>query len=187
VKPFCANRQFHLWSKSWKLGAIPLCKLVKSLSHYTDFLCELVTSLLIRGIQMGEMSKLGWLIGFLKHTIWADSLHFHPSFSLSFRSVHASSQFLLHIFLLSPFTSLVSGIYIAVVLLTWVVHWLRLALSKGPSWIDISPPHQRMDTDPFSETLCSLDFRIPVDGESPKPQYFWVLMVLIYFLVILVI
>jgi hypothetical protein len=34
---------------------------MKNLSHHAD-LCELVTSLLIRGIQMGEMSKLGWLI-----------------------------------------------------------------------------------------------------------------------------
>jgi hypothetical protein len=25
---------------------------------------------------MGEMSKLGWLIGLVKHTIWADSLYF---------------------------------------------------------------------------------------------------------------
>jgi hypothetical protein len=36
---------------------------MKNLSHHIDFLHEFVTSLLIRGIQMGEMSKLGWLIG----------------------------------------------------------------------------------------------------------------------------
>jgi hypothetical protein len=34
------------------------------------------TSLLLRGIQMGEMPKLGWLIGLVKHAIWADSFHF---------------------------------------------------------------------------------------------------------------
>jgi hypothetical protein len=38
--------------------------------------CELVTSLLIKGIQMGGMSKQGWLIGLIKHAIWADSLYF---------------------------------------------------------------------------------------------------------------
>jgi hypothetical protein len=33
---------------------------MKNLSHHTD-LCELETSLLMRGIQVGEMSKLGSL------------------------------------------------------------------------------------------------------------------------------
>jgi hypothetical protein len=33
-------------------------------------------ALLIRGIQMGEMFKLGWLIGLVKHAICADSVHF---------------------------------------------------------------------------------------------------------------
>jgi hypothetical protein len=45
------------------------------MSNHTDLPCELLTSLLLmRGIQMGEMSKLGWLIGLLKLAIWADSL-----------------------------------------------------------------------------------------------------------------
>jgi hypothetical protein len=34
----------------------------------------LVTSSLIRGIQIGEISKLGWLIGFVKHAIRAEFL-----------------------------------------------------------------------------------------------------------------
>jgi hypothetical protein len=38
-----------------------------NLSHHTD-LCELVTSLLIRWIRMGEMSELGWMVRFVKHT-----------------------------------------------------------------------------------------------------------------------
>jgi hypothetical protein len=33
---------------------------MKNLSRHTDLLCELETSLLMRGIQIGEMSKLGW-------------------------------------------------------------------------------------------------------------------------------
>jgi hypothetical protein len=32
--------------------------------------------LLIRGIQMGEMSKLGWQIELVEHATWADYLHF---------------------------------------------------------------------------------------------------------------
>jgi hypothetical protein len=46
-----------------------------NLSRLTD-LYELVTSSLIRGIQMGEISRLGWLIGLVKHAIWVDSLYF---------------------------------------------------------------------------------------------------------------
>jgi hypothetical protein len=46
---------------------------MKNLSRHTD-LCELVTSLLVRGIQMGEMSKLGSLIGLVKLVIWVYSL-----------------------------------------------------------------------------------------------------------------
>jgi hypothetical protein len=45
---------------------------MKNLSRHTD-LCELETSLLIRGIQIGEMFKLGWLIELVKLAIWAGS------------------------------------------------------------------------------------------------------------------
>jgi hypothetical protein len=43
---------------------------MKNLSCRIDLLCDLITSLLIRGIQMGELSKLGWLIGLDKYVIW---------------------------------------------------------------------------------------------------------------------
>jgi hypothetical protein len=36
---------------------------MKNLSYRTDHLCELATALLIWGIQMGEMSRRGWLFG----------------------------------------------------------------------------------------------------------------------------
>jgi hypothetical protein len=49
---------------------------MKNLSRHTDHLRELETSMLMRGVQIGEMSKLGWLIGLVKHAIWADSLYF---------------------------------------------------------------------------------------------------------------
>jgi hypothetical protein len=68
---------------------------MKNLSCHTYLLCELVTSLLIRGIQMGEMSKLGWPIGLVKHAIWADFLYFLYLLLLSLSKI-------LTIFLLSP-------------------------------------------------------------------------------------
>jgi hypothetical protein len=49
---------------------------MQNLSHYKDHLCELKSSLLIKGIEIGEMSKLGWPIGLVRHAIWADSLYF---------------------------------------------------------------------------------------------------------------
>jgi hypothetical protein len=41
---------------------------------------------------------------------------------------------------------------------------LRLALSKG----GVSAPHLRTESNPVSETSCSLGFRIPDDGQSPE-------------------
>jgi hypothetical protein len=43
------------------------------MSDHTNLPCELLTSSQIKGIQIGEMSKLGWLIGLVKHAICADS------------------------------------------------------------------------------------------------------------------
>jgi hypothetical protein len=43
---------------------------MKNLSCHTDIFCELVTSLLIRGIQGEEMSKLGWLIKFCRFLVF---------------------------------------------------------------------------------------------------------------------
>jgi hypothetical protein len=45
---------------------------MNNMSHHTNLPCELLTSLL-RGKSRGKMSKLGWLIGLVKHAIWADS------------------------------------------------------------------------------------------------------------------
>jgi hypothetical protein len=51
---------------------------MKNLTERTDFY-ELLTSLLIRGINMGVMSKLGWLIGFIKHALRAGYFQFPKS------------------------------------------------------------------------------------------------------------
>jgi hypothetical protein len=55
-------------------GTKTLENYLKNLSYHTDILCELVNSLLIKGIQMEELSEMCWLIGIIKHAIWADSL-----------------------------------------------------------------------------------------------------------------
>jgi hypothetical protein len=44
------------------------------------------------GIQMGEKSKLGWLIGLTEHAIWAASLYFLYLLWLSISKILASSQ-----------------------------------------------------------------------------------------------
>jgi hypothetical protein len=43
---------------------------------HEDFHFGLLTSSLMRGIHMGEISKLGWLIGLVEYAMWADSLYF---------------------------------------------------------------------------------------------------------------
>ena len=40
-------------------------------SYYT------ITRLLVRGIQMGDMPKLGWLAGFARHAMLLGTLHSH--------------------------------------------------------------------------------------------------------------
>jgi hypothetical protein len=65
---------------------------MKNLSYHADLLREMLTSLLMRGIQMGEMFKLVWLIGLVKHTIRAESLYFLCLLLLSISSILPSSQ-----------------------------------------------------------------------------------------------
>jgi hypothetical protein len=65
---------------------------MKNLSRHTDLLCELETSLLMRGIQIGEMSKLGCLIGLVEHAIWADSLYILYLLLLSISKILAPAQ-----------------------------------------------------------------------------------------------
>jgi hypothetical protein len=66
---------------------------MKNLSDHADLPCELITSVLIRGVQMGEMSKLGLLIGMVKHAICADSLVSYTCCSrgFSFYSIDGAS------------------------------------------------------------------------------------------------
>jgi hypothetical protein len=59
---------------------------MKNLSCHSDIF-KFVTSLLIRRIQMGEMSKLGWLIDSVKHAIWANSMYFLYLLLLSFSKI----------------------------------------------------------------------------------------------------
>jgi hypothetical protein len=59
-------------------------ELVDNLSGHNDLFGS-VNSSLISGIRIGKMSKLGWLIGLLKHAVQADSL-LHIFLLLSFVS-----------------------------------------------------------------------------------------------------
>jgi hypothetical protein len=65
---------------------------MKNLSRHTYLLCEFGTSLLMKGIQIGDVSKLGWLIGLVKHAIGVDSLYFLYLLLLSISKILASSQ-----------------------------------------------------------------------------------------------
>jgi hypothetical protein len=49
---------------------------------------------------MEEISKLDWLIGLVKHAIWADSLYFLYLQILSISEILASSQITLRTYLL---------------------------------------------------------------------------------------
>jgi hypothetical protein len=91
LKPFCAYRYRHMWIKNWTFGTETLNKAMNNLPRHTAFY-ELVTSLLTRGIQMGDITKLRWLTGLVKHTIRAGSLYFMYLLLLSICTILSSSQ-----------------------------------------------------------------------------------------------
>jgi hypothetical protein len=71
-------------TEHWDLNFIETCYIILM---DTDLLCELVTLLLMLGVQMGEMPKLGWPIGLVKHAVWADFLVFPiPSVTFNFQN-----------------------------------------------------------------------------------------------------
>jgi hypothetical protein len=47
---------------------------------------------------------------------------------------------------------------------------LYIVQSKGTNKVSCLSPHVRTETDPISEMSCSLVFRIPDNGQSPKTQ-----------------
>jgi hypothetical protein len=47
---------------------------------------------------------------------------------------------------------------------------VEVALFQGLNRVSCLPLHLRTETDPVSETLCSLIFKIPDDGLSPNLQ-----------------
>jgi hypothetical protein len=65
---------------------------MKSVSQNTSFPYKFLISLLISGIHVEEGTELGWLIGLVKHAIWADSLHFLYLMLLSISETPASVQ-----------------------------------------------------------------------------------------------
>jgi hypothetical protein len=65
---------------------------MKNLSDQTDLSSELLISLPIRGTQMGEVPKLGWLITFTKYAMYTNSIHFLYLLLLTIYKILASFQ-----------------------------------------------------------------------------------------------
>jgi hypothetical protein len=67
---------------------------MNDLPDYTDLPYELLISLLIRGIHMGEMSKFRWVFGLVEYAPLANSLYFLHLLLLvhSISEILASSQ-----------------------------------------------------------------------------------------------
>jgi hypothetical protein len=88
---------------------------------------------------------------------------------LSFRFLNASPQFLLHIFLLSPFYKVWSHRFLYICSYTNMgCPVIEGSSFKGTQQNGCLPTHLRTETDSVSETLCSLVFRIPHNGQSKK-------------------
>lgn len=92
-----------------------------------------LTSLLIKGIQMGEMSKVGWQMWLVKHAIWVGisctmSYFQFPKFQLLVCACFI--KLLLYIFL---FTSHWRGLYEDAGYTDRGHQWLWLALFQGPN------------------------------------------------------
>jgi hypothetical protein len=68
IEVIAGEKQYFLWYQHKQNKFIH--------SNYTWLRCSLLTSAVITGVQMGEMSKLGWLIGWSSRDMWADSLYF---------------------------------------------------------------------------------------------------------------
>jgi hypothetical protein len=68
------------WQKSWleRRHTPHGTNTTKQIFHsiYTGRSCSFLTSTAITEVQMGEMSKLGWLIRWSTRDMWADSLYF---------------------------------------------------------------------------------------------------------------
>jgi len=45
---------------------------------------NLMISLLIRGIHMGEISKVGWMIRLVRQVMWSDSLYSYTCYWIQF-------------------------------------------------------------------------------------------------------
>jgi len=100
--------------------------------------CMELISFLIKGIRMGEISKLCWLIGLSMHAIWADSLYFLylllkaiSVFWFLFLPCSWLVSFRLHLVLNNLFLSLLLSCVLLWVSLVCYYNFLQyLALSK---------------------------------------------------------
>jgi hypothetical protein len=67
------------WSQHWRKTVLLMVTIWEKQifhSNYTWWSCSFFISAVITGVQMGEMPKLGWLIGWSSWDMGADSLYF---------------------------------------------------------------------------------------------------------------
>jgi hypothetical protein len=69
------DRNLH-WSEAIILTVPTWEKQIFPTQSTLDGVLFFFTSAVITGVQMGEMSKLGWMVGWSSRDMWADSLYF---------------------------------------------------------------------------------------------------------------
>jgi hypothetical protein len=95
--------------------------------------------------------------------------------SLSLLVSDLCTVFVVHVPVFSLRQNLVSSIYVPVVILTWVVQWLRLALSKGPNRVGVSPSPDDRNWSSFPNVVfCSvLEYQMMVKVKKTSNSHFY--------------
>jgi hypothetical protein len=84
------------YKNQWRISETNLyLLLVRSAKHSRSKCIETYEYHVMRGIQLGEISKLVWLMGLVKHAIGANYLYFLYLPLLSVSKILASSQLML--------------------------------------------------------------------------------------------
>jgi hypothetical protein len=82
VGEVCETILCNRWGKNWTLG-VKRYRNTWRICHIILIFSELANSLLIRGIKLGKMPKLGCLIGLVKHAMWANCISYTCSYLVS--------------------------------------------------------------------------------------------------------
>jgi hypothetical protein len=92
----CLNLNYH-WRETIHL-IVPTQEKTNFLLNYSWRTCNFLTSAVITGLQLGEMSKLDWMIGWSSRDMWSESLYFLYVLFGSICKTFASLQHILRIF-----------------------------------------------------------------------------------------